>query len=304
MLLRQLQTFHEAARSGNFSDAARKLHLTQSAVSHQVKTLEEIMGLKLYERHRRGIVLTDQGREILSYIEKILAHVRDMDECVNALRGGFLGNISVAAHRGVIRYKIPKVVKLFKKSYPTMGILLSTRPVDDEIMGMVTSGSVDFGVVTSWSDHGDLQYHEFLSYDMYVCIPPKHPFARRKPEHPDLTLEDLAGEPLLLYEPATSVRKHIDKVFAKEDLTCNPVVETGGAMTLREYAKAGLGAAIVSGMSFEDEPDPDMAWINVTHLFGKLGYGFVYRKDKFFTTALLDFINLLDPHFSLDGKLA
>lgn len=299
MLLRQLQTFREAARLGNFSDAARKLHLTQSAVTHQVKALEQFMGIKLYERHRRGIVLTDQGGEVLAHAEKILALVRDMDECVHAMRGGFLGNISVAAHRGVVKYKLPAVVKLFRKTYPTMGVILSTRLVDDEIISMVGSGTVDFGVVTSWSDHGDLEYHEFLSYDMFLCVQPGHPIAKGKKGKAKPTLEELAEEPLLLYEPIAAIRKHIDRTFEGKGLSCNPVVETGGAMILREYAKGGLGAAIVSGISIEAEPDPELKAVSVTHLFGKLGYGFVYRKDKFFTTALMDFMNLLDPHFTV-----
>ena len=66
MILKQLQTFQEAARCGNFSDAARRLHLTQSAVSHQVKALEQVLGVKLYERHRRGIMLTGPGKEVLA----------------------------------------------------------------------------------------------------------------------------------------------------------------------------------------------------------------------------------------------
>jgi len=168
---------------------------------------------------------------------------------------------------------------------------------------MVTSGTADFGIITCWSDHGDLEYKEFLTFDMFLCVHPEHPYAKLKPEDPKLTVDEVGAEPLLLFEPATAIRKRIEKIFEREGLDCNPVVETGGAMILREYAKAGLGAAIVSGMSLEAEPDPEIAAINVTHLFDKLGYGFVYRKDKFFTTALLDFINLLDPHFTLDGDI-
>ncbi len=298
MILKQLQTFQEVARCGNFSEAARKLYLTQSAVSHQVKALETVLGIKLYERHRRGILLTGSGKEVLAHVDRIMAQVKDLEACVNALRGGFAGNIAVAAHRGIIKYKIPQVVKLFKKSYPTMVILLSARLVDDEIIAMVTSGAVDFGIVTSWSDHADLQYHEFLSYDMFLCVQPEHPLARPKPEEPGPTLEEIAAEPLLLYERVTSIRKRVEKIFERKGLTCNPTVETGGATILIEYAKAGMGAAIVSGLSIEADPDPGIAAVNVTHLFGKLGYGFVYRKDKFFTTALLDFISQLDPHFS------
>jgi LysR family cys regulon transcriptional activator len=300
MLLRQLETFHLSAKAGNFSEAARKLHLTQSAVSHQVKGLEQVMGLKLYERHRRGIRLTEAGREVVEHVEKIMAHVGDLEECVAALRGGFMGNISVAAHRGIIKYKIPGAVKLFRKTYPTLGILLSTRMADDEINSMVASGTVDFGIVTSWSEPGELEYREFLSYDLFLCVLKKNALARKSKGGSKLRLEDLASEPLLLYESVTSIRKRIEKAFDRENLTCNPVVETGGALVLLEYAKAGLGGAIVSGMSLESEPESELAAVNVTHLFGKLGYGFVFRKDKFFTTALLDFIHLLDPHFALE----
>ncbi len=299
VFLRQLMTFNEAAKHGNFSDAARKLYLTQSAVSHQVKALEQVLGLKLYERHRRGISLTGQGKEILVHVQRIVAHVRDMEECVSALRGGFAGTISVAAHRGIIKYKIPEAVKVFKRSYPTIGIVLSNKILDDEIIAMVASGAVDFGVVTSWSDQGDLEYREFLSYQMFLCVQNDNPCAgfTQKDEKP--SLGRIAAEPLILYEPGTAIRKRIDRTFEAEGLESNPVVETGGALVLKEYVKAGLGAAILSGISLDAEPDPEITAVNVSHLFGELGYGFVFRRDKFFTTALIDFINLLDPHFEL-----
>lgn len=303
MLFRQLQTFQQAAKYGNFSDAARKLHLTQSAVSHQIKALEQMMGIKLYERHRRGIVLTQQGKEVLTHVNRIMARVKDMEECLNAIRGGFVGNISIAAHRGIINYRLPKVVKLFRQSYPSMGLVLSNKIVDSEIVSMVTMGSVDFGVVTSWCDPGELEFREFLTFDMFFCVPPDHPYARLKPEDPKLTLDEVAAEPLLLYEPETAIRRRIEQVLDKEGLDCNPVVETGGAIVLREYAKAGLGAAIISGMSLESDHDANLGVVNVTHLFGKMGYGIIYRKDKFFTTAILDFINLLDPHFAVKDSV-
>jgi DNA-binding transcriptional LysR family regulator len=304
VFFRQLQTFQQAAKYGNFSDAARKLHLTQSAVSHQIKALEQVMGVKLYERHRRGIVLTEQGKEVLSHVNRIMARVRDLEECLNALRGGFVGNIAVAAHRGIIRYKLPQVVKLFRRSYPPMGIQLINKFVDDEIVSLVMSGSADFGVVTSFSDHGDLTYKEFLTYDIFLCVQPEHPYARLKPDDLKLTIDEVAAEPLLLYEPGTAIRRRVEKTFEQEGLDCNPVVETGGASVLRDYAQAGLGAAIISGLSLEATGDSGLGTVNVSHLFGKLGYGFVFRKDKFFTTALLDFINLLDPHFTLDDPVA
>ena len=303
MFFRQLRTFQEAAKCGNFSDAAKRLHLTQSAVSHQIKALEQVMGVKLYERHRRGIVLTEQGKDVLSHVNRIMARVQDLEECLNALRGGFVGNISISAHRGIIQYKLPQVVKLFRKSYPSMGLVLSKEVSDEEINSQVLSGTVDFGVATSLSDHGDLRFREFLSYDLYLCVQSDHPYARLTEDDQKLTLDEVAAEPLLLYESGTAIRTHIEKMFDKEGLDCIPVVETGGALILREYAKAGLGGAIISGLSLESDPDPDLGTINVSHLFGCVGYGFIYRKDKFFTTALLDFINLLDPHFTLEKNI-
>jgi len=303
MLFQQLRTFIITAKLENFSHAADQLHLTQSAVTHQIKLLEEYFGLKLYHRHRRGIRLTDEGRQLLEHARAVLAGVRDMEEFARSLHGRDNVSLAIAAHRGMVRYRLPDVIKAFRTRYTEANITIFTRVIDDDIIGLVMSGEADFGIVTSWNTFRNVHFHEFVSYDMMLCVGDQY-----RTDHPGirwehLTLDEIAAVPLVLYEKVNPIRRGIDRVFAEHNLTPRVVIEIGGPEILLEYARIGLGVSIISALPLHHRPVQGVKVIPVTHFFGRLGYGVIYRKDKYFSPALVDFLSILDPQLVVDGRL-
>ncbi|MBN2431717.1 MAG: LysR family transcriptional regulator [Acidobacteria bacterium] len=303
MFFQQLRTFVISAKFENFSRAADTLHLTQSAVTHQIKLLEEHFGLKLYHRHRRGIRLTDEGRKLLEHAREILAGVRDMEELARSLQGRDNVSLSIAAHRGMVRYRLPDVIKAFRTRYIGANITIFTRVVDDDIIGLVMSGEADFGIVTSWNTFRQIHFHEFVSYDMMLCVGDQY-----RAEHPRihwdrLSLEEIAAVPLVLYEKVNPIRRGIDRVFEEHHLTPRVIIEIGGPDILLEYARIGLGVSIISALPLHHRKIEGVKVIPVTHYFGRLGYGVIYRQDKYFSPALVDFLSILDPQLVVDGRL-
>jgi LysR family cys regulon transcriptional activator len=285
--LQKLRGFYWAIRCHSLSEAAQKIHVTQSAISQQVKSLEQELGVKLYERSGRGIVPTPEGERLTSYARQILNSMDDLESEFSELRARPHGTIRIASFRGIAIYHLPWIVKRFRRQHPEVKLAVASKTYDREILRAVSDGEVDIGFTSSWNEFTDVEYFETLSYDMYVCTPLNHPWAE---ERHRLSLNEIAEQSLILYEQGTSIRNHIDSIFSKHGLSPDVNIEVGGFQALREYVRIGLGIAILSGLMIE-ESDPEVIYaIPVTDIFGKLGYGIVLRKGRYVSSAVREFM--------------
>jgi DNA-binding transcriptional LysR family regulator len=289
MELGMLKGFFWAGVHGSFSKAGRVLNIGQSAVSHQVKALESELQIKLYEREGRGIALTPAGRILMAYIGIVLQTLDNIETHFAELVGTLEGRIIMAAYRGIVQCKLPKIVQSFKKKNPEIRLVILNRPLDREILDMVSAGDVDFGITSSWNDFVDLSFFPVWSYDMFLCVPGNHRLAGRL----RVGLEEIVREPLILYERDNAIRRRIESVFRDNNLSYNLEIETGGAMVIQEYVKIGQGISIVSGLVTEVTDDPSLSYIPVTDLFGKLGYGLVLKKRKYLSLPVRKFLQEL-----------
>ena len=289
MQLQQLAGFYWSGRYGSFSLAAKRLNIGQSAVSHQVKALEEELGVKLYERLGRGIRLTPDGEILFEYAASIIQKLDDIEAHFAEIAHKVSRRIVFAAYRGYMRYQLPRCVEKFKKMYPEVQVTIMNRILDSDILSMVAAGEIDFGITASWNDFAGMDFYETAKYDMYLCTAPDHPLAKRK----KVALKDIAKEPLILYERKNSIRRRIDQVFERLGLWHNVIIETGGAEVIKEYVKLGLGVTIISGISLSLKDAQPMCMIPVTNYFGELGYGVAIRKGKFLTPATREFLGIL-----------
>lgn len=289
MQLQQLAGFYWSGRYGSFSMAAKRLNLGQSAISHQVKALEEELGVKLYERVGRGIRLTPDGEILYEYAATIIQKLDDIETHFAELAHKGSRRIVFAAYRGFMMYQLPQCVEKFKRKYPEVQVTIMNRILDSEILSMVMAGEIDFGITASWNDFTGMDFYQTAQYDMFLCTAPDHPFARRK----KVTLRDIAKEPLILYEQQNSIRRRIDQVFERLGLWHNVIIETGGAEVIKEYVKLGLGVTIISGISLSAKDARPMCMIPVTEYFGELGYGVAIRKGKYLTPTAKEFLKIL-----------
>ena len=286
MELQSLRGFYWAGVHRSFSKAGKVLHIGQSAVSHQVKALEHELQAKLYEREGRGIHLTPMGKILMAYVDMILQTLDNIETHFAELAGIPEGTVTVAAYRGIMQYKLPQIVQAFKKHNPEIRLVILNRPLDTQILDMVSRGDVDFGITSSWNDFSDLSFFEVWSYDMFLCVPANHRLAGRL----QVGLKEIVREPLILYEQENSIRKRIESVFKEHNLSYSSAIETGGAMVIREYVKIGQGISILSGLAIEATEDPSLSYISVTEHFGKLGYGVVLKKRKYLSLPVRKFL--------------
>jgi DNA-binding transcriptional LysR family regulator len=287
--LQALRGFYWAGVHSSFSKAGNVLNVGQSAVSHQVKALEEELRVKLYEREGRGIRLTPAGRMLMAYVDIVLQTLDNIESHFAELAGSPEGTVTMAAYRGIMQYKLPQVVHSFKKKNPEIRLVIVNKPLDTEILDIVAAGDADFGITSSWNDFMDLAFYEVWSYDMFLCVPGNHRLAGRR----RVSLREIAREPLILYEPKNSIRSRIENVLKENKLGCNVVIETSGATVIQEYVKIGQGVSLVSGLVTQATSDPALAYVPVTEHFGRLGYGVVLKKRKYLSLPVRKFLQEL-----------
>jgi len=305
MLFHQLRSFYITVKQGSLTKAANSLYLTQSAITHQLKALEERLGCKLYERHPRGIRATPIGTALMKHCYEIMRQLKDMEEEITALKGQQSKLVTIACHRGIATYMLPGVIQQFRAHYPHCNLEIRIRFIDDEILEMVSLGDVDMGIATNWNNFKKykLEFYPFEVYEMMMCVGKNYTPRSETFDVNNISLASLAGEPLLLYEPKTAFYKRITETFRSNYLDCQIALSTGGAANLLKYAGIGIGVAIISSLCLTEENPDKVNIVPVSHLFGELPYGIILRKDKFLNKALLDFITILDPDLIIDGKL-
>ncbi|MEN8008661.1 MAG: LysR family transcriptional regulator, partial [Candidatus Krumholzibacteriota bacterium] len=265
MDLQRLRGFYWTAQLGSVSGAAQMINVSQSAISHQLRSLEEELGTKLYERSRRGIVLTTDGERLVRYARLVVHTVDDLQSEFSEIQGRPHGTVRIAAFRGIATHSLPAIVKRFHQAHPRVRLDISSRAFDSGTLQQVADGQADLGITASWNEFGDLRYLEYTSFDMFACTCADHPWAGRTEP---LTLAELAAKPLVLYEKGTAIRQRLDRVFDQESLQPQVPISVGGSQALLEFVKIGLGVGIVSGLVAGPERDPDLHVIPVSELFG------------------------------------
>jgi LysR family cys regulon transcriptional activator len=298
MELQTLRGFYWAGVHGSFSKAAKTLHIGQSAISHQVKSLEEELHVKLYQRAGRSISLTPEGKILLAYVDIILQTLDNMETHFADLSGSPEGTVTLAAYRGIMQYKLPQIVQNFKKKNPEIRLVILQRTLDSQVLDMVSSGNIDFGITSSWNEFADIAFFEVWKYDMFLCVPANHRLAGRR----TVTLTEIAREPLILYERENSIRRRIERTLKENNLSYNIVIETDGAAVIQEYVKVEQGISFVSGLVTQAKEDQSLSYIPVTEHFGKLGYGVAIKRRKYLSLPVRKFLQEIGLGESLSSQ--
>ncbi|EHP44687.1 LysR family transcriptional regulator [Cupriavidus basilensis OR16] len=239
--LRQMRAFVEVARSGGFTAAAPKLHLTQSATSLQIRELESQLGLQLIDRSTRRFALTDAGNEFLISATRIVADVEqsvaDTRELVHKRRG----RITVATTPLLASTLLPDSIAEFLETYPAVTVRVADLPAE-QIGHRVLSGDVDFGFGVFPQADPQFDRIPLLRHPLGVMVPSTWPLATRRR---DLTWSDLQGQPLIAMSHSTGIRTLIDQYLHQAGVQVNPRFEVEYLGTAVGLAQAGLGIAVV-----------------------------------------------------------
>jgi DNA-binding transcriptional LysR family regulator len=286
-----LKIFCDLVETGSFSQAAERNFVTQSAVSQQVRALEEKFKRRLLERvrGRRDIRLTEAGEAFYSASREVLRAYAELDERMRALTGTVSGTVRVATVYSVGLHELPPVVREFMALYPQAKIDLeysrTTRVVRD-----VLSGSVEIGVVAYPEKRRGLVVLEISGDRLVLICPPSHPLSKKK----RLQASDLQGQPFVLFERDIPTRRATDRILRSHNVTVQRVAEFDNIETIKRAVEVGLGLAIVPRPSVLDEQrSGQLVVLPLVEPEWQRTVGVIYRSDRVLGTAARKFVELL-----------
>lgn len=237
---RQLAAFHAVARLGSVSRAAGELHLTQPAVSIQLKLLEEAAGAPLLERQGRGIRLSAAGEVMADYAARILDLWREAGDEMAAQRGVFSGTLRVGAVT-TAEYLLPPLLVAFASEHPDVKVKLRVGN-RDEIVAMLGGQEVDIAIMGRPPGELKTLSVAFAKHPMAFLAAPSHPLMSRR----DLTLADLAGANLLVRERGSGTRTTLERLHKDAGLPLRIGSEMSSNEAIKQMCAAGFGAAFLS----------------------------------------------------------
>lgn len=283
----QLRGFCYAASMGSISKAAKRIGLSQPAVSQQIRSLENEMSVSLFVRHGAVIHLTPDGELLLKMVKPLVEKLEHLDKEFRHQRSAVEeGYVEVAAGGSTILYVLPKFVEQFRCVQPKIEVRLH-NVTGLEGLAQLRTGLVDFAVGPMLEVPDDIEFHPMQSYDPVIITRIGHPLSAAK----KLTLEDIARYPLILPPRNLSTWRVVDGTFRKRGLAYQVAMEVGGWEVIKKYVELGLGISIISSVGICG--DEKLAVIPAGNFFPKRVYGVVQRKGSILSPQAQRFVGLL-----------
>ncbi|MCX5544408.1 LysR family transcriptional regulator [Paraburkholderia sp. CNPSo 3076] len=256
----QLITFAAVAEHLNISRAALALHLSQPAVSGQLRLLQEEIGEPLYQRDGRGVRLTPTGEQLAGYAARLRDTWRDALTYRDALRGLERGTLRIGATTTPASYRLPYLMAQFHGCYPQVKLETSSGNTTD-VAGML--GAVDIALIEGPVGEQlppDTAVHPWHQDEIVAIVPRSHALASQLDAQgeaaaamPAITVEALAQWPLVLREDGSGVRQVVERAFARAGVPMRVALEIAGVEGVKEAVRAGMGIGFVSAMSMRHE---------------------------------------------------
>jgi DNA-binding transcriptional LysR family regulator len=238
--VRQLQIFAAAARTLSFSRAARELHLTQPAVSMQVRQLEHCAGVPLFERLKRRLYLTQGGEELARTAAEVLRALQDAEDAFAALRGLRGGRLAIAVV-STAKYFAPKLIATFGQRHPEIEMKLSVQN-REAVIALLGANEIDLAIMGQPPGELETSAVAFAPHPLVIVAAPDHPLAGRR----RVPLQALAEETFLVREPGSGTRAAMEKFFAAHRLHVRIGTEMSSNETIKQAVMAGMGLAFIS----------------------------------------------------------
>ncbi len=292
MHIETLKVFCDLVDMQSFSLAAERNFVTQSAVSQQVRTLEDKFKRRLLERvrGRREVRLTPSGEVFYREAKNVLASFDQLQESMHGLVGKISGTVKVATVYSVGLHELPPKVREFMTKFPAAKIDLEysrmTRVVRD-----VLNGSVELGVVTFPEPKRGLAIVPMTGDRLVLICPPDHEFAERE----EIKARELDGHDFVLFERDIPTRKATDKILKSHGVTIRKVAEFDNIETIKRAVEVGFGLAIVPHPSvIDEEKNKQLAVVELAEKDWIRPVGIIYRSDRTLSLAAKKFVKLLE----------
>lgn len=276
---RRLQVFHTVARLLSFTKAAESLHMTQPAVTFQVRQLEEHFNTRLFDRTHNRISLTDAGRRVYEFADQIFVLYAEMENAVREMTGDISGVVMIGASTTIAEYMLPALLGDFKLQFPDVNVQLKVSNTEG-IVSMVENNVIDLGVVEAPVANKNLVVDVCRIDQLVAIVPPSHPLAERD----TVEVEQLLAHPYICREEGSGTREVINEYFSTAGVNPSEVsicMELGSPEAVKGAVEAGMGVSIVSRATLHKELQLEtLVALNLAPPLER-PFSFVHQKQKF-----------------------
>jgi DNA-binding transcriptional LysR family regulator len=290
MDVRQLEMFRAVAEEGGFTRAAQRLNVSQSAVSRQVKLLEEELGGLLLHRTGKGVTLTGQGELLLKAANRIHRDIQDVAWQISETQKLQRGMLSLGGGMTVCMHVLPRLLKKFRSLYKEVDLRV-TSGTSEAILRLVRNHQVDLGLLTLPIVATDLEVQPVLKEEMVVVTAPRHPLTRER----TVDAKSLGRYPLVLFERGSNTRKVLDEFFLEQEIPTDVAMETENVEIIKAMVASGLGISVIPYAAIaRDMRAGRFGW---ARLRGRRLYreaGWVYLKSDHVPRAIPEMLRVFD----------
>ena len=245
--LQKIETFLRAAENLSLSETAKQLHLSQPAVSHQIKSLEQELNATLFIRSNTGLKLTEAGRLLLPWARRLLHDTNDLKEMMSSLQSDIVGELRIACSTTGGKYILPQLAARFSQQYPGIHVRIFACGPEQTTINLL-DGEAHLGVVSTEVDDTSLESQKFFRDVITLIVPSNHRWAFRKKIDPSELLE----EPIIMREETAGTRRVVLAELAKYDISLddlNIFMELGNAEAIVRTVAAGYGISFASSLA-------------------------------------------------------
>ncbi|MDY5910963.1 MAG: LysR family transcriptional regulator [Inconstantimicrobium porci] len=288
MDFRQLNAFLTIGKLQSFTAAASELGYAQSTITTQIKSLEDELGVKLFDRIGKNITLTHEGKKLIPYAKQMIKLSDDIKNVVFS-EDAPSGTLTIGAAESLCVIRLPEILKEYRKLYPNVEVTLKFGSCSD-FRHFLRDNLID----VAFSLGRKIDSDEFIAeveFDepMVLLAYPGHPLVNKKEVYP----KDIENEPLILTETGCSYRASFENIMTDNNISINTVLETGSVQAIKQFTMSGLGITLLPKVAVEDEikngrliplnwKGPDFGIVSQV----------LYHKDKWISPALRAFLDL------------
>lgn len=274
--IRQLKVFLEVATHQNFTQAAKHLHLTQPAVSMQIKQLEECIGTPLLSKHGRKIQLTDAGHEMLLLSRNVLQQIDETDQHLKQITEGYQGRLKLVV-ASTVSAIATKLLASFKALNPELHISFDVTNREG-IIEQLDNNEADIVLMGQPPENININSMAFMDNPLVVIAAPDHPLSQK--QHP-ATINQLIKHGFVVREPGSGTRMAMERFFSEHNLVLNTNMEVNSNDAIKQSVETGLGLGVASIHTLEHElKEKRLKIIEAEGFPLRRSWYLVQRKDK------------------------
>lgn len=287
--LNSLLVFHEVAKRKSFSKAAEGLFISQPAVTKHIRNLESKVGMGLVQRGKGGFALTDFGKILFKYTQKISSHLMEIENVLGNLQKDHHGLLKIGTTESYSKCLMPKLLSGFQNSFPSIKIALDVGNSEEIERSLITYRN-DLALIGVTKVSSKFESIPFLEEELALIVSPLHPLTKRQA----VSLRELEGYPLIIRAKGSTTRRILLEALKILDIYPSLLIEAASSEFIKQWVSEGKGVSVIVKRTVEDEEKRGM--IKTIPLLEKLHFevAFLYLKEERSNPSINTFVGYIE----------